>query len=137
MSNRERTNASKSPTAKRSASPHEPHPLEKFSDRASTFTGSTLAFIIALGVVLLWSLAGPLMHYSERWQLIINSVTTIVTFLMVFLIQRAQNKDVQALQLKLDELLKQQNGVDEKLIRIDEEASESELKQMREQYKKA
>jgi low affinity Fe/Cu permease len=67
--------------------------FEQFSHRVTVGTGSTPAFIIALGVILAWAATGPLFHYSDTWQLVINTGTTIVTFLMVFLIQRAQNKD--------------------------------------------
>src|SRR4051812_7107071 len=74
--------------------------------RASTrWTGSTLAFILALGVVILWLVSGPIFHFSDTWQLVINTGTTIITFLMVFLIQRAQNNDSQAVHLKLNELI--------------------------------
>jgi low affinity Fe/Cu permease len=70
--------------------------FEKFSNAVTRATGSTGAFIIAFGVVLIWALTGPLFHYSETWQLVINTGTTIITFLMVFLIQKSQNKDSMA-----------------------------------------
>jgi len=111
--------------------------FERLSDKAAQFAGTTIAFGGAALVVLIWALTGPFMHFSDKWELTINSITTIVTFLMVFLIQRSQNKDVQALQIKLDELLKNQSGANKDLIRIDEEASESELKNMRDQYRES
>ncbi|MGY0040852.1 low affinity iron permease family protein [Pedobacter sp. NJ-S-72] len=79
--------------------------FETFSNAATKFTGSSSAFIIALLIVIVWGISGPLFHYSETWQLVINTGTTIITFLMVFLIQKAQNKDGKAIQLKLNELL--------------------------------
>lgn len=109
--------------------------FERLSDRAIQFAGSSYAVSAALLVVISWGVAGPITGYSERWQLFINSFTTIVTFLMVFLIQRAQNKDVQALQLKLDELLKHTKNADKELIKIDEEASEKKLLETRDAFR--
>ncbi len=77
------------------------HVFETFSGKVSKATGSTPAFLIAFSIVLLWGASGPLFNYSETWQLVINTGTTIITFLMVFLIQKAQNKDSLAIQLKL------------------------------------
>ncbi len=111
-----------------------PHGIEKLSDSACRFAGSTTALLIALITIVGWLMAGPFMQFSERWQLIINSITTIVTFLMVFMIQRSQNKDVEALQMKLDELLKNQDGANKNLIRIDQWASEKELQEAREPH---
>ena len=84
--------------------------LEHFSMRATEWAGSSLAFGIALSVIVVWVLTGPLFGYSDTWQLVINTGTTIVTFLMVFLIQRSQNKDSLALQLKLNEIVAALDG---------------------------
>ena len=78
----------------------------QFSSRVSAMAGQPLAFILALGVILVWALTGPVFGYSDTWQLVINTGTTIVTFLMVFLIQNSQNRDAAAMQAKLDELLR-------------------------------
>ena len=80
--------------------------FHNFAQRISRFTGSPWAFVAAMSVVVIWVLTGPLFGFSEAWQLVINTGTTIVTFLMVFLIQNTQNRDAMALQLKLDELLR-------------------------------
>ena len=79
--------------------------LERASGKATEWAGSSWAFGLAFGVVLAWVVTGPLFGFSDTWQLVINTGTTIVTFLMVFLIQRAQNKETQAIQLKLNELV--------------------------------
>jgi len=78
----------------------------RVAKKISTVVGSPLAFVVAAGAVLAWVVSGPLFGFSETWQLVINTGTTIVTFLMVFIIQNAQNRDQQAIQLKLDELLR-------------------------------
>jgi len=90
-------------------------------------TGHTTAFVWALLLVVGWTLSGPVFHYSDTWQLFINTVTNLVTFLMVFLIQRSQNKDTMALQLKVNELIAAQKGAHNSLIAI-EQLSEEELK---------
>ena len=74
--------------------------------RVSTFTGQPAAFVIAVTAILLWAVTGPLFHYSDSWQLVVNTSTTIITFLMVFIIQNSQNRDGAALQAKLDELIR-------------------------------
>src|SRR6185503_15468934 len=79
--------------------------LEKFSYQATRATGTSVAFVIAVAVILVWGVTGPIFHYSDTWQLVINTGTTIITFLMVFLIQRAQNKDALAIHLKLNEIV--------------------------------
>jgi len=79
--------------------------MEAFSAAVSARTGTTRAFLLALGAVLVWVLTGPLFHFSDTWQLVINTATTVITFLMVFLIQRAQNKAAFAMTLKLNELI--------------------------------
>src|SRR6266851_4443948 len=80
--------------------------LERFSRKVTEATGTSTAFIIALLVIILWIATGPLFHFSDSWQLVINTGTTIVTFLMVFLIQRSQNKDALAIHLKLNEIVR-------------------------------
>jgi len=100
--------------------------LERFSMKVTHWTGSTSAFAIACAIVLLWLLSGPIFGFSDTWQLVINTGTTIVTFLMVFLIQRTQNKDSMAIQLKLNELVAAMEGASNRLIDV-EELSEAEL----------
>lgn len=95
-------------------------------------TGSVYAFIIAILVIIIWALSGPIFNYSDTWQLVINTGTTIITFLMVFIIQHSQNKDQIALQLKLDELINSSAG-NNKLISV-EDLSEEELAVMKKFY---
>jgi len=113
----------------RRARKHEPL-LSRFASIATDWTGSTTAFILAVTVILAWIVTGPIFHYSDTWQLVINTGTTIVTFLMVFLIQRTQNKDSLAVQLKLDELVAALEGASNRLISV-EDLSEDELKVLR------
>ena len=82
-----------------------PSALEKMSSAVTRASGSSSAFIIAVLVIIAWLVSGPLFHFSDTWQLVINTATTIVTFLMVFLIQNTQNRDAKAVHLKLDELI--------------------------------
>jgi len=105
---------------------HNNNLFERFSHRVMLWTGSTPAFMVALGVVLVWGLTGPIFGYSDTWQLVINTSTTIVTFLMVFLIQRAQNKDAKAVSLKLNEIVAAIEGASNRLIDV-ENLSEHEL----------
>jgi low affinity Fe/Cu permease len=100
--------------------------FENFSKAITRFTGSTAAFGIALGVIVGWAAVGPLFGYSDTWQLVINTGTTIVTFLMVFLIQRSQNKDSLAIHLKLNEIVAAMQGASNRLIDV-EDLSEKEL----------
>ncbi len=104
--------------------------LERWSQLATRWTGSSWAFSCAVLVIGVWLATGPLFHYSDTWQLVINTSTTIVTFLMVFLIQRAQNKDALAIQLKLNEIVAALDGASNRLIDI-EDLSESELHALR------
>ncbi|PYQ11659.1 MAG: low affinity iron permease family protein [Acidobacteria bacterium] len=99
---------------------------ERLARAVTRFTGSSAAFLIALGIVVTWLVTGPLFHYSNTWQLVINTGTTIVTFLMVFLIQRTQNKDALALQLKLNEIVAAVEGASNRLVSV-EDLSEREL----------
>ncbi|MEA2328763.1 MAG: hypothetical protein QOE68_3722 [Thermoanaerobaculia bacterium] len=109
--------------------------LSRFATAATAWTGSTYAFVIAALVIIVWGVTGPLFHYSDTWQLVINTGTTIVTFLMVFLIQRSQNKDALAVQLKLDEIVAALEGASNRLIAV-EDLSEEELKVLRIHYQR-
>jgi len=100
--------------------------MERFSRSATRWTGSSWAFGLALATILIWIAMGPVFGYSDTWQLVINTSTTIVTFLMVFLIQRAQNKDAQAMHLKLNEIVASLQGASNRLIDV-EDLSEHEL----------
>ena len=102
------------------------HWLEHFSETVSNFAGSSRAFGIAASIVVVWAALGPVFNYSNTWQLVINTGTTIVTFLMVFLIQRSQNKSSLAMQLKLNELVAALEGASNRLIDV-ESFSEKEL----------
>jgi low affinity Fe/Cu permease len=102
------------------------HRLEALARTITRFTGSTMGFTLALGVIVIWGLTGPLFGFSDTWQLVINTGTTIVTFLMVFLIQRSQNKDSLALQLKLNEIVAALQGASNRLVNI-EDLTEAEL----------
>jgi low affinity Fe/Cu permease len=106
---------------------------ERFAGTVTKVTGSTPAFIIALLSVIIWAAAGPLFHFSESWQLVINTGTTIITFLMVFLIQKAQNKDSLAIQLKLNELVAAHAFASNRLVNV-ENLSEEELKVIQKYY---
>jgi len=109
--------------------------LSRFATAATNWTGSTAAFVSAALIVVIWLVTGPLFHYSDTWQLVINTGTTIVTFLMVFLIQRSQNKDALAVQLKLDEIVAALEGASNRLISV-EDLSEEELKVLRIHYQR-
>jgi len=109
--------------------------LEQFSSWATVATGSTIGFSSAVLLVLLWLVSGPLFRYSDTWQLSINTLTTIVTFIMVFLIQRSQNKEALAVQLKLNELVAAKRGASNRLIDV-EDLSEQELKLLHEHFRR-
>ncbi|HVZ72391.1 MAG TPA: low affinity iron permease family protein [Polyangia bacterium] len=108
--------------------------LERISRGVTNAVGSSWAFAIAVVVVLAWLVTGPIFHYSDTWQLVINTGTTIVTFLMVFLIQRSQNKDALAVHLKLNELVAAIQGASNRLIDV-EDLSESDLRRLHQFYK--
>ena len=108
--------------------------MERASTRMTQWTGSSVAFGLAALTILVWAATGPLFHYSDTWQLVINTGTTIVTFLMVFLIQRAQNKDAITIQLKLNELVAAIEGASNRLIGV-EDLSEDEVRVLREHYR--
>lgn len=97
--------------------------------------GSPVSFAAAIGVVLAWAVTGPIFHFSDTWQLVINTGTTVVTFLMVFLIQHSQNRDSTALQLKLDEIIRSLSGAHNSLIDL-EELTDRQLADLQEQYQK-
>ncbi|MDR6783097.1 low affinity Fe/Cu permease [Pedobacter africanus] len=107
--------------------------FERFANAATKFTGSSPAFLMATAIVLVWALTGPLFDYSETWQLVINTGTTIITFLMVFLIQKAQNKDGKAIQLKLNELIAAHERASNRMVDI-EDLTEAELDQLHKFY---
>ena len=90
-----------------------------FATKTSTAAGQPFTFVVALGIIVVWAVTGPMFHYSDTWQLIINTGTTIVTFLMVFLIQNSQNRDGAAMQAKLDELLRAVDKAREQFIGIE------------------
>lgn len=107
--------------------------FEKFANWATVATGSSAAFISATIVIIVWIVSGPIFHYSDTWQLVINTGTTIITFLMVFLIQKSQNKDSKAVHLKLNELLASHQGASNRMVNI-EDLTEQELDQLAKFY---
>jgi low affinity Fe/Cu permease len=109
--------------------------LEHFSYHATKWAGSSWAFIIAFSVIIVWAATGPIFKFSDTWQLVINTGTTIVTFLMVFLIQRSQNKDALAIHLKLNEIVAALEGASNRLIDV-EDLTESEVELLHKHYQK-
>lgn len=107
--------------------------FERGAKAASRFTGHPLCFGLALGVVVLWVICGPVFGFSDTWQLVINTGTTIVTFLMVFLIQNSQNRDAAAVQIKLDELIRATDAAENSLLDL-EELDEATLEEYRARY---
>lgn len=101
--------------------------------RATAFTGSTTAFFSAISLVILWALVGPIFNFSDTWQLVINTGTTVITFLMVFLIQKSQNKDAMAIQLKLNELVAAHELASNRLVNV-EGMTEDELRVLQKYY---
>ncbi len=115
---------------------HSPHWNDKFSHFArfsAHITGRPLIFYVAIALILLWAITGPLFGYSDTWQLIINTTTTIITFLMVFLIQHTQNRDTDAIQVKLDELIRSIEGAHNALLNL-EELEDEELDLFKKRY---
>jgi low affinity Fe/Cu permease len=108
---------------------------EKFARQATQWTGRPAAFAIAVAIIVAWLATGPIFHYSDTWQLVINTGTTVVTFLMVFLIQHAQNKDTRAIELKLNELVAAMPGASNRMIDV-EALSEQELDTLHRFYRR-
>ncbi len=109
--------------------------FNKFSSKVTKASGSPAAFLIALSTILIWAITGPLFNYSDTWQLVINTGTTIITFLMVFIIQQTQNKDTMAMHLKLNELIACNSNASNRLIDI-EDITEKELETLKKFYVK-
>lgn len=107
--------------------------FEKCSNIATKKTGTPGAFIFAFSIIIIWVITGPMFHFSDTWQLVINTGTTIITFLMVFLIQQSQNKDTVALQLKLNELIAASKHTSNRLIAI-EDLTDAELNELKKFY---
>ena len=105
----------------------------RFAKSAAHFCGRPRVFVLAVLVILAWVVTGPLFHFSDTWQLVINTGTTIVTFLMVFLIQNTQNRDTEAIQVKLDELIRATKGAHNALLDL-EELEEDTLESFRQRY---
>jgi low affinity Fe/Cu permease len=108
--------------------------FRKFAHKTAEAVGSYWAFIIAMLVILGWVVTGPIFYFSDTWQLVINTATTIITFLMVFLIQNSQNRDGKALQLKLDEIIRALQGARNELVDL-EDLSDAELKKLEQEFK--
>ena len=107
--------------------------FNKLAKYAARVTGRPVTFLLAVGVILAWLVSGPVFRFSDTWQLVINTSTTIITFLMVFLIQNTQNRDSAAVQVKLDELIRAMSGAHNALLDL-EELSEEELELIRTKY---
>jgi len=105
----------------------------RFAEKIAWLTGHPAAFLLAFSTVIVWGITGPLFGFSDTWQLVINTGTTIITFLMVFLIQNTQNRDILALHLKLDELIRSHRNANTALLDM-EELSEGELTKIRTEY---
>src|SRR5262245_23652355 len=109
--------------------------FRKFASRTSIIVGSAWAFVLAVLIIVIWAATGPIFRYSDTWQLVINTGTTIITFLMVFLIQNTQNRDAKAIHLKLDELIKGVTGARNRLVDL-ENLSDEELERLQAEFKK-
>jgi low affinity Fe/Cu permease len=109
--------------------------FRRFSQKTSEVVGSPGAFFIALTLLVIWAAVGPIFHFSDTWQLVINTATTIITFLIVFLIQNTQNRDAKALHLKLDELIRSMQGARNTMVNL-EELSDDELEQLQKQFRR-
>jgi low affinity Fe/Cu permease len=107
--------------------------FRKFASVTSEAVGSPWAFVLGVGTVVVWAATGPIFHYSDTWQLVINTSTTIVTFLMVFLIQNTQNRDAKAIHLKLDELLRGVKGARTAMVAL-ENATDEELREFQKEF---
>jgi len=109
--------------------------FRKFAHTTSQAVGSSWAFILAAVIIIVWAITGPMFHFSDTWQLVINTGTTIITFLMVFLIQNTQNRDAKAIHLKLDELLKGVKGARTGLVNL-EHLSDKELENLQKEFER-
>jgi low affinity Fe/Cu permease len=109
--------------------------FRKFAQKTSQMVGSSWSFMLAVAIIVVWAATGPMFGYSDTWQLVINTGTTIITFLMVFLIQNTQNRDAKAIHLKLDELIKGVKGARTGLVNL-EELSDEELERLRKEFAK-
>lgn len=107
--------------------------FSRFSQAAARMSGGPRAFMLALSIVVVWGLSGPLFDFNDTWQLVINTGTTIITFLMVFLIQNTQNRDTQAMQIKLDELIRTTRDAHDSLLDL-EELEPEDLERIRARY---
>jgi len=105
----------------------------RFSRGTARISGSPVTFFLAVLVIITWAVTGPVFHYSDTWQLVINTATTIVTFLMVFLIQNTQNRDATAMHIKLDELIRAVDGARNRMVSL-EDLTEAQLEQLKQQY---
>lgn len=108
-------------------------PFDKFSTTVTKISGSSYAFVAAVLLIIVWACSGPLFHFSDTWQLVVNTGTSVITFLMVFIIQQSQNKDTMALQLKLNELIAANNKASNRLIDV-EDLTDEELKKLKQFY---
>jgi low affinity Fe/Cu permease len=109
--------------------------FRSFAARVSERVGSPPAFLIGLGLIVVWGVSGPVFHYSDTWQLVVNTATTIVTFLMVFLIQSTQNRDARAIHLKLDELLRAVKGARTAMVAL-ETSTDEELAELQGEFER-
>lgn len=109
--------------------------FRKFAQITSAVVGSSWAFIVAFLIIVVWAVTGPMFHYSDTWQLVINTSTTIITFLMVFLIQNTQNRDAKAIHLKLDELIKGVKGARTSMVNL-EELSDKDLERLHKEFER-
>ena len=109
--------------------------FRKFANKTSEIVGSPWAFITAVAIIVVWAISGPIFGFSDTWQLVINTGTTIITFLMVFLIQNTQNRDAKAIHLKLDELLRGVEGARTSMVDL-EDLSDEDLKKLQEDFQR-
>jgi low affinity Fe/Cu permease len=106
-----------------------------FAQKTSQVVGSSWSFILAVLIIIAWAITGPIFHYSDTWQLVINTGTTIITFLMVFLIQNTQNRDAKAIHLKLDELIRGVTGARTGLVNL-EQLSDDDLERLQKEFER-
>jgi low affinity Fe/Cu permease len=106
-----------------------------FAARVSDWVGGPMAFVVGLGLIVAWAITGPVFGFSDTWQLVVNTATTIVTFLMVFLIQNTQNRDARAIHLKLDELLRAVKGARTAMVAL-ETSTDEELAELQEEFER-